>query len=260
MLDYDREAVRYDETRGGIPRAEAAADAVASLLPTGVRTVLDVAGGTGLVASRLSVRGYELAVCDRSRGMLGLAATRCPGRTLNADATRLPVGTGRVHAVTLVWLLHLLPDAAPVLAECARVLAPGGVLVTTVDKDDSYDTDGDDIGRVLGSYPPPGGSAVATDDRARLDDLACNLGLTPYAEARFVGHGQGRSPNAVARRLEARPSWIGRRLDAARIDALIAELRALPDPDRTRQPPTYTLVGYRLAVLTESVLPESALS
>ena len=257
MLDYDREAVRYDETRGGIPRAEAAAEAVASLLPTGrtrTRPVLDVAGGTGLVASRLAVRGYEVAVCDRSRGMLGLASTRCPGRTLNADATRLPIGTGRVHAVTLVWLLHLLPDAAPVMAECARVLAPGGVLVTTVDKDDSYDADDDDIGRVLGSYPPRGGPAVATDDRARLDDLACNLGLTPYAEARFVGHGQGRSPNAVARRLEARPSWIGRRLDAARIDALIAELRAMPDPDRTRQPPTYTLVGYRFAVLSESVL------
>src|SRR5262245_31387006 len=139
MLDYDLEADRYDETRGGLPRAVAAAEAIARLLHTAeppgrvattrLHPVLDIAGGTGIVGSLVAARGFDVVVCDRSRGMLRLAATRCPGRVVTGDATRLPVGSGRVDAITLIWLLHLLPDAAPVLAECARVLAPGGVLI-----------------------------------------------------------------------------------------------------------------------------------
>ncbi|MDF3143413.1 SAM-dependent methyltransferase, partial [Streptomyces sp. T21Q-yed] len=33
MLDYDKEAERYDASRGGEPRAAAAAEAVLGLLP-----------------------------------------------------------------------------------------------------------------------------------------------------------------------------------------------------------------------------------
>ena len=33
MIDYDREAARYDVTRGGDAQASAAADAIESLLP-----------------------------------------------------------------------------------------------------------------------------------------------------------------------------------------------------------------------------------
>jgi SAM-dependent methyltransferase len=245
MLDYDRESARYDETRGGVPRADAAAEAVASLLPGDVRTVLDVAGGTGLVAARMAARGYDVVVCDRSPGMLRLAAQRRPGHVVTGDATCLPVGSGRVHAVTLVWLLHLLADAAPVLAECSRVLAPGGVLVTTVDKDASYDLAGDDIARVVGTYPPPRNVRDATDSRALLEKLAVPLGFAPCAAARFVGHGQGRSPNGLAQVFESRPSWLDRRVDRARVAELAATLRSLPDPDRLRPPPTYSLVAFR---------------
>ncbi|NUT45481.1 MAG: SAM-dependent methyltransferase, partial [Thermoactinospora sp.] len=35
MLDYDREAAGYDASRGGLPRAVAAADAVRSLVAPG---------------------------------------------------------------------------------------------------------------------------------------------------------------------------------------------------------------------------------
>ncbi|WP_411543852.1 methyltransferase domain-containing protein [Kitasatospora sp. DSM 101779] len=51
-----------------------------------------------------------------------------PGHVVRGDAARLPLAPGRADAVVLVRLLHLLPDAEPVLAEAARVLRPGGVV------------------------------------------------------------------------------------------------------------------------------------
>ncbi|MEU0456861.1 SAM-dependent methyltransferase, partial [Streptomyces sp. NPDC006129] len=39
MLDYDKEAERYDASRGGEPRAAAAAAAVVSLLPPDTRSL-----------------------------------------------------------------------------------------------------------------------------------------------------------------------------------------------------------------------------
>jgi ubiquinone/menaquinone biosynthesis C-methylase UbiE len=134
---YDREATVYDESRGGPARARAAAAAVARLVePVGV--LLDVGGGTGIVTAELALLGFRTAVVlDRSPGMLAVASSRLPGRLLAASADRLPVRDAAVDVVTLVWLLHLLePEAAQrALAEAARVLRPGGSLVTTVDKD-----------------------------------------------------------------------------------------------------------------------------
>lgn len=54
MLDYDKEADAYDATRGGEPRAAAAAEAVLGLVPQTARTLLDVACGTGIVTRRLA--------------------------------------------------------------------------------------------------------------------------------------------------------------------------------------------------------------
>ncbi|PJT51062.1 SAM-dependent methyltransferase, partial [Streptomyces albidoflavus] len=53
MLDYTREAAVYDATRGGVPRARAAAEAVDALLPATARDHLDLACGTGLVSERV---------------------------------------------------------------------------------------------------------------------------------------------------------------------------------------------------------------
>jgi septum formation protein len=133
---YDAEAAVYDETRGGVERARAAADALTALVPATGR-LLDVAGGTGIVSAELATRGFDVVVTDLSLGMLRLAEERLPGRAAVAAADRLPVRDASCDVVAMVWLLHLLPIpvADVVLAEAARVLRPGGHLATTVDKD-----------------------------------------------------------------------------------------------------------------------------
>ncbi|HET9858238.1 MAG TPA: class I SAM-dependent methyltransferase [Nocardioidaceae bacterium] len=133
---YDDEAGVYDETRGGQPRAQAAAEAVASLVPSG-GVAVDVAGGTGIVSAELARMGWSVLVSDLSVGMLQVAAERLPGRVLACSADRLALRDASVDLVTTIWLLHLLPVpvADRVVVEAARVLRPGGHLVTTVDKD-----------------------------------------------------------------------------------------------------------------------------
>ncbi len=176
---YDAEAAVYDESRGGVDRARAAADAISSLVPAGGRA-LDVAGGTGIVSAELAAQGRDVLVADLSRGMLVLAGERLPGRALVASADRLPVATGAVDLVTMVWLLHLLPteraDAA--LAEAARVLRPGGHVVATVDKHQAH-----------------GRSGAESDDRARLIAVAAGLGLESAGAATFSGRSRWGSAN-----------------------------------------------------------------
>ncbi len=87
---------------------------------------LDVGGGTGRAAR--AVPGVDWTVVDASADMLAQAAERdIPG--IRGDAIRLPVADGSVDAVTIVDALHHIGRPREAIAEAARVLAPGGVLV-----------------------------------------------------------------------------------------------------------------------------------
>jgi demethylmenaquinone methyltransferase/2-methoxy-6-polyprenyl-1,4-benzoquinol methylase len=93
-----------------------------------VRRVLDVGGGSGRAAVALDAPDRQVTVVDVSRGML----SRARGRGLSSvqgDARRLPVADASVDAVTVVDAFHHMPDQRTVLADVARVLAPGGVVV-----------------------------------------------------------------------------------------------------------------------------------
>lgn len=160
---YDAEADRYDETRGGDDRAQAAAAALHRLLPQR-GTVLDVAAGTGIVAAELAALGHLVHGIDLSDGMLRKASIRLPGHVVRADALALPVADGSVAAVTAVWLLHLLEDSEPVIAEAARVLRRDGVLLTSVDKRESQRVA---EGRRHASDRPQDGLALVTDRASR---------------------------------------------------------------------------------------------
>ncbi|MFI8962218.1 class I SAM-dependent methyltransferase [Streptomyces sp. NPDC053493] len=240
MLDYEAEAARYDETRGGVPRAAAAAAAVLRLLPPGIRTLLDLACGTGLVTERLARPGLAVYGADAAQAMLRTAAGRVPGGVVRADARRLPLADGAVDAVSAVWLLHLVPFADEIVAEAARVLRPGGVLVTTVDKDAAHDV-GSDIDAVLRPYRAPG---AGSDRSADVTAYAAAHGLTPAPGTGFTGHGQGSTPRRTAEKLRSGyyASWYAG--TPADTEALCAALAALPDQDRPRADPVYRLARF----------------
>ncbi|KKZ69755.1 class I SAM-dependent methyltransferase [Streptomyces showdoensis] len=240
MLDYETEAARYDETRGGVPRAAAAAAAVLRLLPPGTRTLVDVACGTGLVTARLARTGLAVYGIDAADAMLRAAAGRIPGRAVRADARRLPLPDGSVDAVSAIWLLHLVPFAEEIVAEAARVLRPGGVLVATVDKDAAHDV-GSDIDALL----RPHRAAGAGSDRADLVTAhAAAHDLAPAPGTTFTGHGQGASPRGTAEKLRRGyfASWFHG--TPVSVDLLATALAGLPDQDRRRDDPAYRLAAF----------------
>ncbi|MCF1595169.1 class I SAM-dependent methyltransferase [Streptomyces muensis] len=242
MLDYDKEAERYDNSRGGEPRAAAAAEAVLGLLPAGTRRLLDVACGTGIVTRRLAARdGLSVTGVDLAPAMARQAAARLPGSVVLADSRRLPFGAGRFDAVSSVWLLHLArtdDDVRTIVGECARVLRPGGVYVTTVDKAAAHNV-GSDIDAVLASRPP----RPARDEAALVESYALAHGLVPAGQARFTGRGQGRSPRRTVADLH-RGWFVTLPPGGALADAFAARLAELPDQDRPRPDPVFSLRAF----------------
>ncbi|MFJ8198322.1 class I SAM-dependent methyltransferase [Streptomyces sp. NPDC096152] len=244
MLDYDEEAERYDASRGGEPRAAAAAEAVLGLVPPGTRRLLDVGCGTGIVTRRLAAGrdGLRVTGVDRASAMARQAAARVPGAVVLADSRRLPFPTGRFGAVTSVWLLHLAPseeDARAVVAECARVLVPGGVYVTTVDKAASHNV-GSDIDAVLAARPP----SPVRDTADLVERYATGHGLVPAGEARFPGRGQGRSPRRTI--ADLRRGWFVTLPPGDPLtEEFAARLARLPDQDRPRPDPVFALRAFR---------------
>lgn len=248
MLDYDREAQRYDATRGGDARAEAAAQAIRALLPAGELCVADVGCGTGIVTARLAERGRRVLGIDQSAGMAAVAAARLPGRIALGDATLLPLASASVNVVTMIWLLHLLDEAssAAAVAEAARVLAPGGTFITTVAKNEAAWAIGSDLAALLAPaqarYAGP-----PTDGLSRITTLGREHGLHPAGQATFTGIGQGRSPRRWQENLRnGRIDWAGR-VGQDRLADLCAALAALPGQDEPRPDPLYQVIVLRNA-------------
>jgi SAM-dependent methyltransferase len=105
-------------------------------LPSGAR-VLDCPCGQGRHAHLLAEAGFDVDGVDLSAPLLAHARARGAGRTLRyrrGDMRRLPARwTGRFDAVlnlfTSFGFFDDPQDDVRVIAEFARVLAPGGVLV-----------------------------------------------------------------------------------------------------------------------------------
>ncbi|WP_405554059.1 class I SAM-dependent methyltransferase [Streptomyces canus] len=246
MLDYDKEADAYDVTRGGEPRAAAAADAVLGLIPAQTRRLLDVACGTGIVTRRLAAArpATRVSGADLTYGMARMAAVRLPGAVVLADGRALPFPDGMFDAVTSVWLLHLLDrpeDVRAAVAECARVLRPGGVYVTTVDKAAAHDV-GSDIDAVLAPRP----RRPAPDAAPLVESYAAAHLLHPAGQARFPGRGQGRSPRRTA--ADLRRGWFTRLPPGDPLtERFAARLEALPDQELPRSDPVFSVRAFRKA-------------
>jgi SAM-dependent methyltransferase len=129
LTAYRRWSASYDEPRNSLFDAdEPTMHAILDPLPTG--TVLDAACGTGRYAEHLTARGHCVVGVDSSPEMLARARVRVPVATfLAGDVHRLPLADASVDIVVCALALVHLPSLAPVMAEFARVLRPGGHLV-----------------------------------------------------------------------------------------------------------------------------------
>jgi ubiquinone/menaquinone biosynthesis C-methylase UbiE len=124
---YERWAARYDEPNPLIVAEERALLEQLDGLQPGL--ALDVATGTGRIATHLVERGHSVVGCDRSPGMLR-QATQKPGvNVVQADLRDLPFAGGSFDVVTCALALTHVSDLRSALTSFARVLREGGRIV-----------------------------------------------------------------------------------------------------------------------------------
>lgn len=112
--------------------------AFASRLIAGKR-VLDIACGEGYGAAAMrkagakSVTGIDISeeACSHARERYGIDARR-------GDAENIPLADGSVDVVVSFETVEHLPNPPRFLAECARVLVPGGRLIISTPNKDVY--------------------------------------------------------------------------------------------------------------------------
>ena len=95
----------------------------------------DLGCGTGQVSAALAPFVARVIAVDASAAMLQAARKRLHDVD-NVDLRRgeleaLPIDDGRLDAATLMLVLHHVPEPGAALAEVARVLAPGGRVLSS---------------------------------------------------------------------------------------------------------------------------------
>ena len=133
---FQREGMEWDEMRALGLDAEAIEAAILQALPERIGALLDIGTGTGRLLELAAPRAGHAQGVDASREMLALARARLSERGLAeraavrlADMYRLPIPDASQDAVTMQMVLHYAEDPAAALAEAARVLKPGGLLL-----------------------------------------------------------------------------------------------------------------------------------
>ncbi|MCP4004937.1 MAG: ubiquinone/menaquinone biosynthesis methyltransferase [bacterium] len=130
---FDRIAPRYDLVNRLMTLGQDQRWRREAVSSAGVRSgtrVLDLASGTGDLAELCRSRGASVLAMDLSQGMLRAARERCQsGLYVQADGAALPVSDACIDVVTCGFALRNFDRLEETLAECARVLVPGGRLV-----------------------------------------------------------------------------------------------------------------------------------
>ncbi|MEO7158301.1 MAG: ubiquinone/menaquinone biosynthesis methyltransferase, partial [Vicinamibacterales bacterium] len=94
---------------------------------------LDLASGTGDIAFAVAARGARVTALDLTHRMLQLAQQRGGAASvhfINGDMCELPVASVSFHLVTTGYGLRNVPDLNRAIDEIARVLKPGGRLLS----------------------------------------------------------------------------------------------------------------------------------
>jgi SAM-dependent methyltransferase len=145
------DSIRFDTAAGHYDRTRAISDGsmerTISLLASELRDrgrVLEVGVGTGLLALLLHEAGIPVSGLDLSAPMLAKLVEKAGGARpfplVLGDATNMPFVDGAFGAAYLRWVLHLIPDWQGALAEMARVVGPGGVLLVSLGAFDEVST------------------------------------------------------------------------------------------------------------------------
>jgi 2-polyprenyl-6-hydroxyphenyl methylase / 3-demethylubiquinone-9 3-methyltransferase len=128
---YDDLAGEWWRPGGNFELLHWLAEARAALIPPAVRpeaVLLDAGCGGGLLAPHVRRLGYRHVGVDVRRAGLEQSAGR--GVTpLLGDVTALPLADGRFDVVVAGELMEHVTDRAGAVAELARVLRPGGLVV-----------------------------------------------------------------------------------------------------------------------------------
>jgi ubiquinone/menaquinone biosynthesis C-methylase UbiE len=94
---------------------------------------LDVGCGTGVLAQRLAVAGYEMTGLDPSEGMLEVMRGRAPQvRAVHGSGTAMPFPDGAFDLALTVAVLHHVAEPEAVrrtLSEMVRVVRPEGSIL-----------------------------------------------------------------------------------------------------------------------------------
>ena len=116
---------------------DVAFSAVAAVRP---QRLLDVGCGLGELTERFATAlGAVVRAIDISPRMVELSRARGIDAEL-ADVEELPFGDGEFDCVFAGWVLYHTPGLRRAIAECARVLRPGGHLVaSTYSEDDLWE-------------------------------------------------------------------------------------------------------------------------
>lgn len=96
--------------------------------------LLDAGCGTGGMMRRIGPKhpAWRWTGVDNSPLACRLARERCAAEVVEADLTALPFSDGSFAAVTSTDVLYHIDDDRKALAEMARVLCPGGLVVVNV--------------------------------------------------------------------------------------------------------------------------------
>jgi len=143
QLAFDSVAADYDGPRGNnelIQRMRhALREVVCRELPPGSR-LLDLGCGTGIDALGFAQLGYPVVATDWSPGMVARTEARIAGASLPVPVAVRQLGIHQLAALdgsfdgiySNFGPMNCVPDLAATADECARLLAPGGVLVFSV--------------------------------------------------------------------------------------------------------------------------------
>jgi 2-polyprenyl-6-hydroxyphenyl methylase/3-demethylubiquinone-9 3-methyltransferase len=187
LAQYDELADQWWEPSGGFAMLHWLAAARADHIPPAAEpgaVLVDLACGGGLMAPHVARLGYRHVGVDL--GLAGLETAREHGvLPVRGSVLEVPLADGCTDVVVAGEVLEHVEDDVAVLAECARLLRPGGtLLVDAIANTRLAGWIAVDLFERLPGGPPPGLHDPALFvDRRRLLAAADRLGL----DLRLVG-------------------------------------------------------------------------